>query len=225
MIESIKKGLKQVINFLLPQNENIERLLNVSQGNLRRLLPKAEVINDSLSFPIFSYRNKDVRTLLWALKYKNNTEVLSRLAQFVYEEILEVAEEKMMYEGKNKIALIPIPMNKSGERHKGFNQTEVLCQEIRKISQNNFEVWNILEKTRETKHQAELKRSERLENMRASMQVNINAKRVLNSKARGKNYLLIIIDDVYTTGATIKEARRALSEIGMEDVLAITIAH
>lgn len=229
MIESIKKTVKHIVDLLLPQQENIDRLLKISSSKMRNLLPKAEAINDPLSFPIFNYRNKDVRTLLWALKYKNNTEVRSRLAQFVYEEILEIAEEQMMYEGKNKIALISIPMNKSGERQRGFNQTEELCQEMKKISQKNnvdkFEVWNILKKSRETKHQADLKRSERLENMRASMQVNWRAKRVPNSDAGGKNFLPIIIDDVYTTGATIREARRALAEAGFEDVLAITIAH
>ena len=224
ILKIIASTINWVIDLIVPNEEKLARLLLLSDSELRRLLPKAVDIEDPLSFPIFNYRNKDVKTLIWALKYKAHPQILDRLASILYEEIIAVAEEHMEFEGKTNITLVPIPMSNQRLREKGFNQTEILCEKINKISVGVISVLNILEKTKNTTHQTSLHRRERLQNMRGSIQ--------LRQGYAGQvppDSLLIIIDDVYTTGATITEARRALStKHGSPDLsrtLAITLAH
>ena len=72
-------------------------------------------------------------------------------------------------------------------------------------------------KNRETKRQTTLKRSERLSNVKNSFGV-LDAKNI-----SGKN--IIIIDDVVTTGATLREAKKVLIHAGARKVLCVAIAH
>jgi len=215
-MDFLRKIIREISNLIIPEEERLYALLTLDPDKLRRILPKAEPIQDSTTFPVFNYRNKDVKTLVWALKYKGNREILKLVAGFVYEEIIEIAQEKMLFEGKVEIILIPIPIGNEARKKRGFNQTEELCEVISKISGGEIKVANILEKSRETLHQTSLRRSERLNNMKNSIRLKEG------KMQKWKDSLIIIIDDVYTTGATVREARRAL---GMRDALAITIAH
>lgn len=220
---SLKNLFHKLVGLFIPDDERIAKLVALDASQLRSILPRAENFRerDDDTFSIFNYRNNNVRSLVWAMKYKANSDVLQLAAEIMYEEIMELAQEKLILEGKSKIALVPIPASKRTYRERGYNQCELVAQAIRKISKNQIEVWNILEKVRETGHQTALKRSDRLKNMRNSMQLKGDKKEIL----KDENYLLIIVDDVCTTGATIKEARSALGEAGFTNVLALTFAH
>jgi ComF family protein len=214
------KIITWIVDLIAPNEERLARLLKLDNNELRSILPKAQDIEDPLTLPIFNYRNKDVKVLVWALKYKAHPQILNRLAGILYEEIIAVAEERLEFEGKTNISLVPIPMSKQRLREKGFNQTELLCEEINKISRGHITVLNILEKIQNTIHQTSLHRKERLQNMKNAMKLKAGAQIPPDS-------LIIIIDDVYTTGATILEARRALSTKpgSPSTLLAITLAH
>ena len=207
---------------LLPQDEKVEKLSRMEDYKLREFLPKAEKVPDKLSSPIFNYRNKNVRTCIWAIKYKAHRVMIRKMSGFLYEEVLCLAEEELLMQGKKKVALVPIPASKRRVRKYGFNQCRLLCEEVVKINKE-IKIFDILEKVRESDHQTRLSRTERIKNMKESIglrrgyagQVSVNI----------KDYLLIIIDDVYTTGATIKEARRALAEAGFKNTFAVTLAH
>ncbi len=210
--------LKKLFNLFIPEDKKIEKLLNLSQSELRKILPRAETVKDLLTFPIFNYRNKNVSAIIWAVKYRFHPELIKRLSEFLYEEIMEIAEDRLLFEGKSEIALIPIPMSNKTRRERGFNQTEELCSVVSKISNGEIKVLNILEKIKDTAHQTKLSREERLQNMKNTMKAKIGNYKI-------GNYLFIIIDDVYTTGATISEARRALREAGVKRALAVSLAH
>lgn len=75
----------------------------------------------------------------------------------------------------------------------------------------------ILKKVRYTPAQVVTKnKRERLKNVAYSMQA---------TEPLQKDTLYIIVDDVYTTGATIIEAKRALKENGANEICAVTLAH
>jgi ComF family protein len=211
------RWLGKLLNLILPEDKKLEKLLNFPPEKLRQVLPKAEGSSDNLVFPLFDYRNKNVSALIWAIKYRGHPGALRTVAQILYEEIIEIASDRLLFEGKDKISLIPIPISDKSRRERGWNQTEELSRKIEKMSGGEIKVWNILEKCKETGHQTRLTREERLQNMQNSMR----AKPVTVPKGA----LLILIDDVYTTGATVAEARRALAQIGAKSVLAMTIAH
>lgn len=175
-------------------------------------------------FPIFDYRHPSIKKAIWLIKYKGKKKLVKIFAETIYGRMIEeLAELKLMKNFQNPI-LIPIPLSKRRFRERGFNQAELLCEEIIKIDEENSQHQylkmdkNILIKIKETEHQARIKnRKERLENLSKSFAVK------KGEFLKGKN--IILIDDVTTTGATLSEAKKILKENGAYKIIAFTIAH
>ncbi len=109
----------------------------------------------------------------------------------------------------------PVPISNQSLCDRGFDQTEVLAARIaRSLKVVNGK--NLLERVKETSHQRELSREDREKNL-------LNAFRVKDPrKVYNKNVLLV--DDVYTTGSTVRECTRVLLEAGASKVAVITWA-
>jgi ComF family protein len=202
-------------NFLVPESARIQKLLEIDPWHLKRLLPASPVrIKDVLV--LFSYQNSIVRLIVKSIKYKNNSNLRKRIATYFYEEIIEMLPDLILFEGNLPI-LIPMPMSRKEKASRGFNQCEEICLEISRLAQGEIESINkALNKIRETRRQTTLDRTARLSNVTDSM--------LANSQIV-ENQTIIVVDDVYTTGATMAEARRALKLAGAKRVINIFIAH
>lgn len=111
--------------------------------------------------------------------------------------------------------VIPVPISLGNLRQRGFNQTELLARQIArrlKIEMNS----DILVRIKETPSQRELTKEEREKNLLCAFEIKDNG------KIYRKNILLV--DDVYTTGSTIRECSRVLLEAGAGRVSVITWA-
>ena len=210
-----RKIIEYVQNLLAPEDIKIQRLLNIPIGAMRDLLPKSPIYSKDI-FALFDYQNKIVRFIIKSIKYKNNSNLRKRLASYLYEEIIEISSDMALFEGAPPL-LVPMPMSKIEKRKRGFNQCEELVREIKKLGGDNVEVsYNTLKKIKETKRQTKLSREERMENVKDSMEAE---NKII------KNKTIIVLDDVYTTGASLSEARRALLEAGAKRVMGLFIAH
>jgi len=115
-------------------------------------------------------------------------------------------------------ALVPIPLAPQRLRQRGYNQSEVL---VRALARE----WRIpvivdaLVRTRETPTQTALTPETRLANVRAAFAVaNVQCSMI------NDHWTLIVVDDVFTTGATVAEAARALAQAGATRVMGVTFA-
>ncbi|MEI7513717.1 MAG: hypothetical protein WCJ74_03805, partial [bacterium] len=171
-------------------------------------------------FSIFYYKNADVKKIIKLIKYKGEREITEYISKILYDYLLEDVGEKLeMYNFSHPI-VIPIPATKHRMKKHGFNQCERIVQNIEKLDKNNyFEFsYNTLKKIKENESQAHTKNKiERLKNIKDSFAV-YEAEKIL-----GQN--IILIDDVWTTGATLDEARKELLMAGARSVVAYTIAH
>ena len=109
-----------------------------------------------------------------------------------------------------------VPGHKSRLRERGFDQAELLAREVSAAS--GIPAVSALTRTRETRARARtLSIAQRADNVRAAFTA------ADPDAARGRAILLI--DDVITTGATLRESARALREAGAAGVWALTLAH
>lgn len=151
----------------------------------------------------------------------NNIQHAGSLWIFEKEGISQKALHELKYKGNKKIGLylgelmginllktnqtfdylLPIPLHKSKLKQRGYNQSEILAQGISSILK--VKVGDFLIRTRHTETQTKKSKLERIENVK-------DAFTILNSKnLEGKNILLV--DDVITTGTTINECVKTLS--------------
>ncbi len=107
--------------------------------------------------------------------------------------------------------VIPIPLSTGRCKERGYNQSFLIAYGLLGKKPKN----NILERIKETKPQTELSYQERIENVK-------NSFKALKEKVEGKKILLV--DDVMTTGATLKEASKALKEAGAKEVWVCVVA-
>ncbi|MBI5665641.1 MAG: ComF family protein [Nitrospirae bacterium] len=113
-------------------------------------------------------------------------------------------------------AVLPVPIYKKRLRQREFNQSALLAKHLAKGTGSTL-VLDSLVKMKDTKPQVGLSSNERRENMR-------NAFGIQNREAiEGKDILLI--DDVSTTGATIRECSKVLKKAGAGSIHALTLAH
>jgi competence protein ComFC len=182
--------------------------------------PEAERESESWIFPLFDYRNPLTKKAIWLLKYKGKKRLAKIFAEAMYSRILEELGELAQFENFLEPLLIPIPLARKRMRERGFNQASLLCAELIKLDKNiNFGLEkNILTKPKDTKHQAQIEdRKERLKNIVGSFAV--------KDPEKIKKRNIILIDDITTTGATLREAKKVLKQVGARKIVAFTVAH
>lgn len=110
--------------------------------------------------------------------------------------------------------IIPIPIHENRRRERGFNQCELLCDGISRYYGRVYT--NILVRIKDTPHQTGLSRANRITNLDKSFKV-LEPKRV-------KNKIILLVDDIYTTGSTMHECAKTLLKAGAKLVYGLTLA-
>ena len=110
--------------------------------------------------------------------------------------------------------LIPIPIARHRYLDRGFNQAYDLATEVSKHTQ--IPVWDVLERSRDTKPQSACKKEERLKNIYGAIKV----KDEVSFEGPIK---IAFVDDIYTTGSTIRECIRVLKAIENIEIEAIYV--
>jgi ComF family protein len=112
--------------------------------------------------------------------------------------------------------LIPVPLHPQRLRQRGFNQVLLLVKELNRRTGIPYGK-SLLQKGRATIPQVNLTSAEREKEVRGSFRT------TGKEKMKGKSILLV--DDVYTTGATVNECSKVLLAAGAERVDVFTLAH
>ncbi len=150
-----------------------------------------------------------LREIIHAFKYQKRLSLSRPLAQRLAESFLGMAAQF------DADGVVPVPLYPSRKRERGFNQAEALARHFcRRV--NLPLLGKSLSRIRPTLIQAGLSRRERRLNMRGAFRV--KRPEIL----RGKKILLM--DDVFTTGATLNECSRILKEAGVARVSVLTLA-
>ena len=167
-------------------------------------------------FSAASYKNFIIKKLISQFKYqpyyiKNLSKVLASLIITHF----QLLENPPPFFGGGQAILIPIPLEKKKLKQRGFNQAEeVACQ-----LSNFFKiplVNNVLIKIKGTLPQVELSGEAREKNI-------LGAFACQETKdIKGKKILLV--DDVFTTGATMEESARVLKKVGAKEVWGVVVA-
>jgi ComF family protein len=110
--------------------------------------------------------------------------------------------------------IVPVPLHWQRRWRRGFNQAELLAQEISK--HRRIPILNALRRVKSTPNQAGLTSAGRRKNIAGAFQsrkgIDLTGKRIL------------LIDDVFTTGATASACGRALKKAGAGNVSLLTLA-
>ncbi len=153
----------------------------------------------------------ELRDLILAFKYKRMPVLAKVLGRFAVDAL---GGDEDLWQGLDMI--VPVPLHARRKRERGFNQSRLLARELGRAEGVEVEA-KLLRKMKNVPPQAGLEgRERREENVRGVYGMR-NPRRV-----RGKTVLLV--DDVFTTGATIRECSRVLKEAGAAEVRALTIA-
>ncbi len=166
-------------------------------------LPKSYV----RGFPVFEYSG-GIKRGIYDFKYKNQRSYGQFFADCMY------AKYKKELTSLQLDGLIPVPIHKKKRKLRGFNQTELMAKCLGKHLQVPVYA-KLLKRVINTNPQKELNDKARMKNLK-------------NAFIIGKNKLelkrVLIVDDIYTTGATIEACTKVLLEHGIEEVYYVSLA-
>lgn len=197
--------LTSVLDFLFPPSSDARRV---------RALPaeaftsRIHVRNINSAYALLSYRDADVRAVIHEAKYHHNPKALALLGK--------VLETYLRENDFKNAVLVPIPMHRTRYRERGYNQVTEILKALPNADQYTL-CEQALSRTRNTPRQTDRSRYERLTNIKDAF--------VAHPKHIPDTETLILIDDVTTTGATLREARETLSSACHKDIVCIALAH
>ena len=151
-----------------------------------------------------------LRESIHALKYQQYPELADLLARYM----IKVFDEEPWRQLAPKIdAVVPVPLHSERLAERGYNQSELLAAELCRAS-GLYLAPQLLRRTRSTRQQVGLNAAER--------QQNVDGAFWAETEIRGKT--LLVVDDVYTTGATLSACATAAVSAGAKTVYALALA-
>ena len=157
-----------------------------------------------------SYDNDIVKGLIWQLKYQRQTAASSPLAQILLEHLRTLDFNLVSYE------IMPVPLHQNRERKRGFNQSELIAASLSKKINLPINA-GALKRVKDTPPQAETKDFEEREKNMANSFLVIKPEFIKSRK-------IILVDDVFTSGATLTAAVLALKAAGAGRVIGLVVA-
>jgi ComF family protein len=151
-----------------------------------------------------------LKELILLFKY-GRASVLSQALAHYAEESLGMDEG--LWEGLD--FLVPVPLHPKRRRERGFNQSQLLARDLARIKGLKV-LEKRLVKVKNVPPQTSLESAGREGNVRGAYGV----RRIKSIKGK----TLLLVDDVFTTGSTIRECSRVLMSAGARDVRALTLA-
>ena len=111
--------------------------------------------------------------------------------------------------------IIPVPISKKRKKKRGYNQSELVANEL--AQKLNQDIWtDIIIKKKDNKPQSELNKLERIKNVEDIYEI--------NKPIEVKNKKVLLLDDIYTTGSTVNEIARKLKQNQTQEIGVITLA-
>jgi competence protein ComFC len=159
------------------------------------------------SFGRYQGRLKDILLLS---KFHNLPILADGLAQRVE---AHLASEENLWWGLD--AVVPVPLHPKKERARGYNISQIIARKLARYKGISLLDRNLI-KVKNLPPQMSLAMADRLESVKDAFAV--------KGSEEVEEKILLLVDDVYTTGATVRECSSVLLKAGAKEVRAITVA-
>lgn len=183
------KIINTLLEYIFPKDEAVKIL---EEGNLLEICTLSKKRNS-----IFKYKDELVKVLIREIKYKKNMILIRKVASIMYLRLLEYGS----------LTIVPVPASKKRLRDYGYCQTTLLVKEIEKLDKEKrfIYMYGAITRVKKNNYQNKIKGKEK-------RLANVSGVFMLSKEISGN---VLMIDDVYTTGATIDSIQSAFQrEIG-----------
>ena len=143
------------------------------------------------------------------LELKRQPRVAQRLARLLFAAL----EREPINSGD---LIIPVPLHSSRERERGFNQATLLARELARLSRLPIDEQSVIRAVHTERHRAGMDSIARRKSVAGAFTVQ------RRDRIAGRRVLLV--DDVFTTGATVSACAAVLKDAGAEKVFVLTVA-
>lgn len=159
-----------------------------------------------------------VREIIHSFKYGRRLHLRGVLAALA---LRTLEEARLRDQELSSWLLVPVPLHAERETDREYNQSWEICQRLAQMT--DIPAANVLQRQRATTAQAKLNRAERQQNLRGAFRM--LPSRPWRRSVEIKDRRILLLDDVFTTGATTDECARVLRrDGGAEKVVVITVA-
>lgn len=222
--------LSIILEAIFPLSPAERELFSYSpEDALRRLPPSLPYAGLTVPLPetksILAYRDDRVSKLIWNIKYKKSKQAVQIGGYLLYTNLLGAN-----FEQESSLTIVPMPISRERRRERGYNQCELLTDEIQRLatinqpSQNStlIIINDLLQRAKHLDRQTTKNRADRLDLAKGIF--SLNPKR-LTSLLCNPEMVIVVIDDVITTGSTMRSALDTLKFAGFKNVYGLSLAH
>lgn len=158
--------------------------------------------------------SREARELIHGLKYQKNLYLARELARLATEAFADPRLHQALTE---RWTLVPVPLHRSREQQRFYNQSYEIARHLGAFLK--LPVVRALQRIRATPTQTRLSRRQRLKNLHGAIELTRQGKSLKPHQTLG----IILVDDVFTTGATVQECAKILSKNHHENVVVVTV--
>ncbi|MGJ8649193.1 MAG: ComF family protein [Opitutaceae bacterium] len=151
------------------------------------------------------------RSMIHELKYHSGFYILKDTAKMV-------AEATYYQRYIDNSIFVPVPLHPAKERERGYNQSEKIACMLAETTDHRSKVENLLIRTEYTQTQTKLNREQRHRNVK-------NAFALAPDTVVIPDQQYILVDDVFTTGATLNACAQVLQNAGATQLKVVTLGH
>ncbi len=196
----------QISDLIAPPHESIAVLRKETNDTFLRFFSPQKITG---IVALSTYSNSLIRASITANKFHNYHASAKLLANLLNHWLCTLPNKPTV--------IVPIPLSKQRQKERGYNQ---VTRVLENLPNKNFEILTFLDRHKDTVPQTSLTRGERFKNMVDVFSLNHNSKDL-------SGYRIIIIDDVTTTGATLRSALLTLKPNIPPDceIICLALAH
>lgn len=148
-----------------------------------------------------------IREIIYGLKYQGYLDIVPVIGELIVERIRDNLP-------KGELVVVPVPLHPRKKAIRGFNQAELIARYVSK--RLDLKGGNALVRIKNTRSQVEFNRAKRLANMEGAFRC--------EDRGLVQGKIVLLVDDVVTTGATLNDCARALKEAGAKKIWGAVLA-